>query len=226
MTLSRRDLIAGAAALPAAAQAAASQATPSPQTDFPFNGVYLDAAFTHPVGLFAEQAAISYAKARALDPQAVGPRGNARRAAVARFAKLINAAPEDIAVVPSTLEGENLVNAALGVGPGAGVTTDALHYDGSLLLYGELARHGTPVAVAKPVGGRIDLSAMKALIGPKTRLVALSLVSSTTGFEHDLAELCAIAHARGALVYADSIQAAGATITTPKSLPSGCSSAW
>ena len=210
MTLSRRDLIAGAAALPAAAQAAASQATPSPQTDFPFNGVYLDAAFTHPVGLFAEQAAISYAKARALDPQAVGPRGNARRAAVARFAKLINAAPEDIAVVPSTLEGENLVNAALGVGPGAGVTTDALHYDGSLLLYGELARHGTPVAVAKPVGGRIDLSAMKALIGPKTRLVALSLVSSTTGFEHDLAELCAIAHARGALVYADIIQAAGA----------------
>ena len=204
MTLSRRDLVAGAAILPAVAGHAASTA------DFRFAGVYLDAAFTHPTGRFAEQAAIAYAQARSEDPQAVSPRRNARRAAVERFARLINAAPDDIAVVPSTLEGENLVNAALGVGPGVGVVTDALHYDGSLLLYGELARRGAPVAVAKPEGGRVDLAAMRALIGPETRLVAVSLVSSTTGFEYDLAELCAIAHARGALVYADIIQAAGA----------------
>jgi selenocysteine lyase/cysteine desulfurase len=41
-------------------------------------------------------------------------------------------------------------------------------------------------------------------------LIAVSQVSSSTGFEHDLAELCALAHSHGALVYADIIQAAGA----------------
>ncbi|MBS0334711.1 MAG: aminotransferase class V-fold PLP-dependent enzyme, partial [Proteobacteria bacterium] len=72
------------------------------------------------------------------------------------------------------------------------------------------ARRGVPVGVARPVGGRIDLAQMRELIGSKTRLVAVSLVSSSTGFQHDLAELCAVAHAKGALVYADIIQAAGA----------------
>ena len=206
MTVSRRGLIAAAAGLNLAAKAPAG-----PQdADFRFNGIYLDAAFTHPLGGFARRAAVEYADARFADPQAVSPWRNARRAAAERFARLVNATPEDIAVVPSTLEGENLVNAALQVGPEAGVVTDALHYDGSLLLYGELARRGVPVAVARPVGGRIDLAQMRDLIGPKTRLVAVSLVSSSTGFQHDLAELCAIAHERGALVYADLMQAAGA----------------
>jgi selenocysteine lyase/cysteine desulfurase len=36
------------------------------------------------------------------------------------------------------------------------------------------------------------------------------LVSSTSGFTYDLAELCSLAHAQDALVYADIIQAAGA----------------
>ncbi|MBS0333282.1 MAG: hypothetical protein JSS35_10980, partial [Proteobacteria bacterium] len=104
MKLSRRGLIAGAAGLGAAAQAQA-QPQGQAQADFHLNGVYLDAAFTHPQGAFARRAAVDYVDARAADPQAVSPFHNPRRAAVERFARLINAAPEDIAVVPSTLEG-------------------------------------------------------------------------------------------------------------------------
>jgi selenocysteine lyase/cysteine desulfurase len=51
---------------------------------------------------------------------------------------------------------------------------------------------------------------MEAAITKNTRLVAVSLVSNVTGFEHDLRAICAIAHAKSALVYADIIQAAGA----------------
>jgi selenocysteine lyase/cysteine desulfurase len=51
---------------------------------------------------------------------------------------------------------------------------------------------------------------MEAAIKRKTRLVALSLVSAVNGFQHDLKRVCEIAHARGALVYADIVQAAGA----------------
>jgi selenocysteine lyase/cysteine desulfurase len=206
MQISRRAILGGAgvAALPSLAAASVEPAT------FPLDDVYLDAAFTHPFGSFAATAAMAYVEARRRDPQAIGPRANPRREAVARFARLINAAPADIAVVPSTLDGENLINLALGVGPGVSVVTDALHYDGALALYGELARRGAQVAVARPRGGRVDLADLRALITTQTRLVAVSLVSSTTGFEHDLAELCAVAHARGALVYADIVQAAGA----------------
>lgn len=205
--LSRRGLLGVAGLAPAAAMAPASLPD---RTNFQHQGVYLDAAFTHPVGAFAAAAAERYVQARRIDPQAVGPRGNPRRGAVERFARLVNVDPADIAVVPSTLDGENLINAALDVGPDAGVVTDALHYDASLVLYGELARRGVPVAVARPRDGRIDLADLKRLITPRTRLVAVSLVSGDTGFRHDLAELCAIAHAKGALVYADIIQAAGA----------------
>ncbi|WP_337187626.1 aminotransferase class V-fold PLP-dependent enzyme [Phenylobacterium sp.] len=198
MDLSRRGILAGALAAPAG------------RGGFAIEGVYLDAAFTHPVGAVAAEAAARYTEARRRDPQAVGPRANPRRGAVERFARLINAAPADVAVVPSTLVGENMLAASLGLGPGAGVVTDAFHYDGSLALYGELARRGAPLTVVAPRAGRIDLADIRAAVTPTTRLIAVSLVSGVTGFTHDLAELCALAHARGVLVYADIIQAAGA----------------
>ncbi|MBU1378520.1 MAG: aminotransferase class V-fold PLP-dependent enzyme [Alphaproteobacteria bacterium] len=212
MRVSRRGLIGGGAALlPAVADAAGAQPGTLPdRVSFPFEGVYLDAAFTHPLGRFAAAAGSAYVAARLAEPQAVSPRQNPRRGAVERFARLINAAPADIAVVSSTLEGENLINAALGVGPGAGVVTDVLHYDASLVLYGEQAKRGAPVGVAPQKDGRVDLADIARLITPQTRLVAVSLVSSVTGFQHDLTELCAMAHAKGALVYADIVQAAGA----------------
>jgi selenocysteine lyase/cysteine desulfurase len=57
--------------------------------------------------------------------------------------------------------------------------------------------------------GRIRIEDMKKAIRKGTKLVALSLVSTINGFEHDLKSVCDIAHANGALVYADIIHAAG-----------------
>ncbi|MGH8290945.1 MAG: aminotransferase class V-fold PLP-dependent enzyme [Steroidobacteraceae bacterium] len=51
---------------------------------------------------------------------------------------------------------------------------------------------------------------LDALIDSRTRLVAVTLVGSDTGFTHDLKSVCEAAHAKGSLVYADVIQAAGA----------------
>jgi len=215
LPLSRRDAIGALGVLLRplmTARSAAARATAATSGgEFTLDSVYLDAAFIHPFGAFALDAATAYAKAKHANPQAVGPGRNARRGAVERFAHLINAQPRDIAVVPSTMDGENLVNAALRIGPGRGVVTDALHYDASLALYGEQRRRGAPVGIATTrQDGRIDLADVAALITRQTRLIAVSLVSSSTGFTHDLAELCALAHQRDVLVYADIIQAAGA----------------
>src|SRR3984957_468181 len=236
MTLSRRALCANLATLTAAtavtpagvgASAGSAAASPAPaasptrdsashdskitlpdKANFPLDHIYLNAAYTHPFGRFAFEAGETFLRARMNDPNRSWPDNNARDAAVAAFARLINASPEDIAVVPSTMEGENLIVQSLGLDKTTGVTTDAYHY--SLPLYGELEKRGVPVAIAAPRDNRIELDDLERLMSPSTRLVAISAVSSDTGFAHDLKSLCDMAHSKGALVYADIIQAAGA----------------
>jgi selenocysteine lyase/cysteine desulfurase len=237
MNLNRRDLIrglsavpfaagslAGAAALPtgavfaASASASDSGAVSLPdKANFTFEGTHLNAAYTHPVGVRTHQALQAYAESRMRDGGRNWPVQNARDEAVGLFAKLIGADPGDIAVVPSTLEGENLVAASLGLGPTAGVVTDPFHYDASLIMYGELHKRGMPLTVVPPKNDRIDYSDLEAMIPARTKLVAVSLVASATGYLHDLKTVCDIAHRKGALVYADIIQAAGAVPIDVKS---------
>lgn len=207
MQVSRRTIL-GGLGLAVGAQSGLAKARAS--LPFELEGIYLDAAFTHPIGAFARSAATRYIEQRRIAPQSVGPRANPRNEAVQRFARLIGAGAKDIAVVPSTLEAENRIAMALGLGIERGVVTDALHYDGALALYDHLSRGGTPVSVVRPVDNRIRVRDIEAALTPSTRLIAVSLVSSVTGFMHDLSDLCAMAHRHGVLVYADAVQAAGA----------------
>jgi selenocysteine lyase/cysteine desulfurase len=180
------------------------------KANFPFDGTHLNAAYAHPVGIHCRDAAERYIHARMYEPDTNWPVVNARDEAVALFASLINAQPGELAVVPSTLEGENLIAAALGLSAGAGVVTDPFHYDASLVMYGELHKRGMPLRVIAPRLNGIDYADLEAAITGDIRLVAVSLVSSDTGYMHDLKTVCDIAHRKGALVYADIIQAVGA----------------
>lgn len=218
MTLSRRALIKNLCSGPvygAIAKALPGSLGMPPglpdKQSFPFDGVFLDAAYTHPASTHALSVGQEYLATRVHRPERRWPFENSRDTAVQLFSRLINADPSEVAIVPSTMEGENLVGAALGLGPGAGVVSDAFHYDSCLAMYGELHRlHGVPVSVVRPRDNRIDLRDLDSLIQKNTRLVAVSHVSSKTGHVHDLKALCDVAHRKGALVYADIIQAAGA----------------
>jgi selenocysteine lyase/cysteine desulfurase len=90
------------------------------------------------------------------------------------------------------------------------IVTDGYHFDGSLYMYSQLEKLGADVHTVMPEKNRISLDQMDKAIKPGTKLVAVSLVSMVNGFQHDLKALCEIAHSRGALVYADIIQAVGA----------------
>lgn len=211
--VTRRDILAGAGAASLAVQAS-SAAIPAPplpdRASFaPMTGVYLDSGTMHPIPLGARDAVRAYLDQRATidgryHTDAVETRVKAG------FARLIHATPEEIAFVQSTTAGEQLVIEALDL-PRAGgrIVTDTLHFFGSFYLYEELAKQGVDVAWVRPVDNRISIEAMERAITPGTRLVALSLVSTYNGFAHDLKRVCEIAHARGALVYADIIHAAG-----------------
>ncbi|MEC3912269.1 aminotransferase class V-fold PLP-dependent enzyme [Sphingobium sp. CR2-8] len=214
MTLSRRDALGAALAIPLAAQAARAATVPSlpDRTSFAASAIaYLDNASTHPISLGARAAMDAYVAGRTLDPAATARKPVDRAATLAKFARLVNADPDEITWVQSTTMGEQAILRALGFPHGQGrIVTDTLHFYAGFPMYQELGKQGVNVAWVQAREGRILLEDMAKAITPGTRLVSLSLVSTYNGFQHDLKAVCDLAHAAGALVYADIIHAAGA----------------
>jgi selenocysteine lyase/cysteine desulfurase len=211
--MARRELIQGAAGL---AASAANRGLSGARAMFPWaeEEVYLNNAGWHPMSRQAVAAMQGYLEYKLKGPG--GGRGErqsgSQELARARFAQLIHARPEEVAFVPSTLVGENLVVSGLGIpARGGNVVTDELHYEGSLFLYRTLERQaGLDLRIAPAREGRVELSDLERLVDRNTRLVALSFVSYLNGFVPDVKRVCDLAHAHGAHVYTDVIQAAGA----------------
>jgi selenocysteine lyase/cysteine desulfurase len=214
MEITRRTWLTGLTAAPLQAAAphalAAGAALPDKAEFGPSRLTYLDSGTMHPFSVGARRALARYQDRKSLADWGGFSTDETSRLVLAKFARLINAEPGEVAFVPSTTAGENLVLSALGMMGGAGrIVTDTLHFQGSLYTYDQLARRGTDVVVLRAKQGRIDPADLDAAVTRGTRLVAVSLVSTINGFQHDLKAVCDIAHARGALVYADIIHAAG-----------------
>ena len=216
MKTTRRQWATAVGALPLAGAQGQSAAPRLPlKAAFAVTGAEtcLNNARWHPISTGAARAVRDYLDYKASGGGAAPDYGGSiQRRAKALFAGLINARPSEIAFIPSTLAGENLVVSGLGLPTAGGnVVTDALHFEGSLYLYGAMERQGLEVRTVRPREWRIRLEDVEKAVDRNTRLVAISQVSMLNGFEHDLKAVCEIAHARGAVVFADVVQAAGAT---------------
>jgi selenocysteine lyase/cysteine desulfurase len=218
MDLSRRTLLAAAssaAAAPAAlAQTAPSTALPAKSAFADLGVAYLDSASTHPLPLAGQATVSAYLDAKAHGRNSLGGDfgTTTHRKVMEDFGALIGAEPDELTIIQSTTMGECLVIQALGIpATGGRIVTDVLHYTGSFYTYTELGKAGMDV-VTLPMtrDGRVAYEGFEAAINNKTRLVAITAVSATNGFEHDIKRVCDIAHAHGAYVYVDIIQAAGA----------------
>lgn len=184
--------------------------------DFPITRTrtYLNSGRWHPMSIHSMRAIQGYLELKAQGQKIPNsPIGDEMEHEVkGRFASLINASLSEISFVPSTMVGENLVVAGLGIpGTKGNVVTDALHFDGSLYMYRSLEKQGLELRVVLPTSQwSIDIKDLERKIDRNTKLVAVSLVSYVNGFRHDLKALCELAHSYGAYVYADIVQAAGA----------------
>jgi len=226
MALDRRELLTALGSAAAAATLRDVAAAPAiadggpasfpRKADFAFEkGVtYLSGAFTHPMPTAAADAYRDAVNRRGTVGATPAAGLGARAPGVdpkAAFAALINAKPAEISYIPNTSAGENLVVECLGITKFDGnVVTDALHFEGALVHLMELQKQGLDLRVVAPRGGRIEMSDLERVVDRKTKLVEVSLVSMYNGFQHDLKAVCDLAHAHGAYVYADVIQAAGA----------------
>lgn len=225
--ITRRKMLVGSAAaatLPFAPQIATARqlddlsfdpTSPLPHKDafFPFEGTYLNNASQHPMNRMARQAADRYLEYKKFSAPSNYSSGDIRQRVRENYAKLINADVDEICFVGSTTVGENLILQALGIpGTPGRIVTDELHFVGSLPTYTELAKQGMDVVTIRASeDGSMDLEKYEQAITDETRLVAVSHVSMLNGFQHSLKELCELAHAKGALVYADTVQSVGNT---------------
>src|SRR5262245_59896317 len=119
MKVTRREVIATAAATPllAAASAPALAASAPPATKLPAKALfasmpftYLDSGSTHPMPLGAKAALEEYLRYKTQDGSTPGYGMSAKEEAVlAAFGTLVGATPDELCFIQSTTMGENLV---------------------------------------------------------------------------------------------------------------------
>jgi cysteine desulfurase family protein (TIGR01976 family) len=130
------------------------------------------------------------------------------RATVADF---VGAAPEEIAFGPNMTTLNFLLAHAVArtLRPGDEIVVTDLDHDANISPWLLVARdHDLVVRHAPTREGTLDVEALEALLGPRTRIVAFTLASNALGSIPDARRIVAAAHAAGALAWADGVHLA------------------
>ena len=146
----------------------------------------------------------------------------AARASVARF---LNApGPDNIVFTKGGTEAVNLVAHGLGASlqPGDEIIVSQMEHHSNLVPWMMLRETRGAVVRFAPVqdDGALDRAALKALIGPRTRVVAITHMSNVLGTVNPVAEIAALARAAGARTVIDGCQ--GAVHCVPDVQALGC----
>src|SRR5580658_4647202 len=221
MSIDRRRFVVAAAAAAAIRPAGAlgapaeSDARRDPlgvRDDFPIvsEHIYLNSAYIAPVPRAVVAASHAFIEGKSARPMQVSALMAANDAVRAQFARMVNATPDEIGLLNSTGEGENVIANGIGLTAGDNVVVDDLHYTTEFVLYRALeASRGIELRIVKNRDGAVTASDFEPHIDKRTRIVSVAWVSHLNGFRHDMRPIADLAHAHGALFYADAVQAAG-----------------
>ena len=130
-----------------------------------------------------------------------------------KFARLIGAAPDEIAIVKNVSEGINAIVTSLKWqrGENAVLCADIEHPNSTYALYNMRDRHGIEVrAVPATADFATPVAAIASAIDGKTRMVIASTVTYTTGGRTDLDALGKLCRDRGIFLLVDGAQSIGA----------------
>jgi selenocysteine lyase/cysteine desulfurase len=134
-------------------------------------------------------------------------------AARAGFAELLHGQPDEVAVTTSVSQGVSGIVSALPFERGGRNRIVISEYE--FPTVGQIAHaqelRGAEVVHVRPEpDGSIPVERFAEAIDERTALVCCTTISYRTGHRHDVTAIAEVAHAHGALVLADSYQAAGA----------------
>jgi selenocysteine lyase/cysteine desulfurase len=127
-----------------------------------------------------------------------------------RIAAFIGGAGEEIALLRNTGDGATILAQGLDLAPGDEVIAAANEFGSNAYPWLALRERGVHVTLLDAPHRRMTPDVLRAMLTPRTKVVAISWVSFDDGYRHDLAALAEVAHAAGALFVVDAIQALGA----------------
>lgn len=132
--------------------------------------------------------------------------------AKAAFARLINAHPDEVAVLSSVSDAASSIGSALSFTPEKnGIIVGDIDFPSVGHVWLAHQRKGAQVHFVEADEGHcISLDAYAGKIDERTALVSVSHVSYYNGFLQDIAGIAELAHAKDALVFVDAYQSAGA----------------
>jgi cysteine desulfurase/selenocysteine lyase len=124
--------------------------------------------------------------------------------------RILNCKSSEIALVPNTTYGINIVAMGFPWRAGDSLVVPENEYPSNLLPWRGLERLGVEIrTIPVNASGKIDLDRIRNAIDSSTRLVAVSWVGYATGYRTDLADLCELVHRAGAKLCVDAIQGLG-----------------
>lgn len=138
-------------------------------------------------------------------------------------AELLHCTPSEIALVPNTTFGINMV--ADGLPWNEGVARESVvvldnEFPSNLLPWVNLQQRGVEVRrIAVPSDGVVSIDEVRKKIDSTTRLVAVSWVGFLSGYRIDLASLCEMVHSAGCRLFVDAIQGLGAFALNTRHIP-------
>lgn len=124
-------------------------------------------------------------------------------------AELINADLDEIALVPNTTAGINLVAEGVDWQAGDNVVTLDDEFPSNLYPWMHLERLGVETRLVPTSGGHVDLDQLANYCDERTRVVSVSWVGYSNGCRRDVDAIAAIAHQHDALFFLDAIQGLG-----------------
>ena len=170
---------------------------------------YLNTASTGPLSVPVRDALRAYADEKMLQRN----RGSGRVAlngARTKFANLFGADEDELAFLYATSGAENIIVSAMDWREGDNVVVDELHFVTTFVLYRELERRaGVELRIVPSRDGVVTVDDFAAHTDERSRLISVAWVSNRNGFRYELPPLADLAHAHGAYLYADAIQAWG-----------------
>jgi selenocysteine lyase/cysteine desulfurase len=182
------------------------------RADFPIvsEHIFLNSAYIAPTSQSAVDANRAYIQGKSARPLQLNSLMATNQAVREQFARMVNATPDEIGLLYSTGEGENVIANGIGLKPGDNVVVDDLHYSTEFVLYRALeASRGIELRIVKNRDGAVTARDFEPHVDKRTRIVSVAWVSHLNGFRHDMRPIADLAHAHGALFYTDAIQAVG-----------------
>ena len=128
----------------------------------------------------------------------------------AKAARFIGASKDEVAFLPNTSWGLNLVAQAFPWHPGDNVVSDDMEFPSNAYPWLALEKRGVACRLANSRAGRVTLAEIAEQVDARTRVVALSWVAFHNGWVFPIEEISRFCRERGILFVVDAIQGLGA----------------